>query len=334
MGTSFVVPASCLNSITRCRIQNAAAMWLGFWHNHPTRLGEMEKRGRIPNILFQSKYFYGCSKNVSCAQWHGADGFHSFWWKGSVCKKGGSAAEAWCGTKTARAFKSRQPFWCTGSPLSPSWFILRHQLEKTRLAFIYRFSICFWKLQDLSGALSTIFQSKAKGSTPWMNGFRFMFAAPFNNNRLAVSTVQRKQLKQPSILWACLSLHVAAWSLIHCDRSTPNLWTKYLHPIWIQIARAHFKLHFLQVTTLQKEGMPNLSNNQLWPTPFWDFFPGPTSNNLTLAALLVACVTNVVWFAWFVECWKNRGMSNQGRYRMQCKNSRPVLRNKQLWPCR
>lgn len=126
----------------------SVAMWLGFWHNHPTRLGEMEKRGRIPNILFQSKYFYGCSKNVSCAQCHGAHGFHSLWWKGCVCKKGGSAAEAWCGTKTARAFKcrltidrtsydvagahsaqTRQPFWCNaGSPLSPSWFILRHQL--------------------------------------------------------------------------------------------------------------------------------------------------------------------------------------------------------------
>ena len=78
---------SCDNSMYGKDPKCSVAMWLGFWHNHPTRLGEMEKRGRIPNILFQSKYFYGCSKNVSCAQCHGAQGFHSFWWKGWVCKK-------------------------------------------------------------------------------------------------------------------------------------------------------------------------------------------------------------------------------------------------------
>ena len=181
---------------------------------------------------------------------------------------------------------------------------------------------------------------KGQGSTPWLDGFRFMFAAPFNNNRLVVFTVQRKQLKQPSTLRACLSLHVAAWSLIHCDRSTPNLWTKYLHPMWIQIACAHVKLHFLQVTTLQKEGIPNISNNQLWPTPFWkrarfsDCFPGPTSNNLTVAALWwlapqTWCDSRDVCSAERIGEWAIRDVSV-----CSVKTQDLSLRNKRLWWCR
>ena len=93
MGTSFFVPASCLDDSMYGKIQNAAATWLGFWHNHPTRLGEMEKRRQIPNILFQSKYFYVCSKNVSCAQCHGA--FSQLLVEGLCLSKGGSAETWW-----------------------------------------------------------------------------------------------------------------------------------------------------------------------------------------------------------------------------------------------